>query len=154
MSSPLTDPTLPVEEPAHSTRQATRLAAGPTSEVPLDSAASTAPTSQRMRKLPREDPDDSSQSDPLQTSGTRLQGRDSVAASRQFPVAKGGSTKTPKANKSTLANNPTQGVVPVVSQTINPPPLVLHRRQVPSNGPTTVGNTTMKTRGGHHPATS
>ncbi len=107
MSSLPTDPILPFDEPVHSTRQATRLAAGPTSELPLDSAASTVSTSQRIRKAPREDPDDSSQSDPLQTSGTRLQDRDSVAASRQFPVAKGGSTKTPKANKSTLANNPT-----------------------------------------------
>ena len=111
------DPTLPVEEPAHSTRQATRLAAGPTSELPLNSAA---PTSQRIRKVPRDDSDDISQSDPQTTSGIRLQVGDSVAAAHTFPLnqaAKGGTTKTPKAKQSTLASNPTQGVVPVVSQT-------------------------------------
>ncbi len=125
MSSLPTDPTLPFEEPVHLTRQVTRLAAGPTSELPLDSAASTVSTSQRIRKVPREDHDDFSQSNPLPTSGVRRQVGDSVAAVRQFPLnpaAKGGSTKTPKASKSTLANNPTQGVVPVVSQTITPPP--------------------------------
>ncbi len=76
------DPNLPIDEPARSTRQATRLAAGISSELPLvDSAAST---TQRIRKLPREDPETNtiSQLDLLSTSGNHQQVGDSVAAAR------------------------------------------------------------------------